>query len=41
MTPYNIVDEEIIHQVLLAETVIIGDVPDTYLNIDREINRLR
>ncbi|MCL2383729.1 MAG: sporulation protein YunB [Oscillospiraceae bacterium] len=39
-TPYNTIDEQISHQVLLLETVIVGDVPDTYLHIDRELNRL-
>ena len=38
ITPYSTIDEDITQSILLVETVIIGDVPDTYLNIDREIN---
>ena len=40
-TPYNAVDEQVAQQVLLVETVIVGDVPEMYLNMDRELNNLR
>lgn len=34
LTPFNIIDEPIINQVLLAEGVIIGNVPNTYYNLE-------
>lgn len=34
LTPYNEINREITNQVLLVETVIVGTVPDTYLNMD-------
>lgn len=34
LTPYNTISKEIVNQVLLVETVIVGDVPQTYLNMD-------
>lgn len=34
LTSYNSINTQIINQVLLVETVIIGDVPETYYNLD-------
>lgn len=34
LTPYSTIEEQIINQVLLAETVIVGDIPNTFYNID-------
>lgn len=34
LTPYSTIEEEIINQVLLAEAVIVGIVPNTYLNVN-------
>ena len=34
LTPYNTISKEIVNQVLLVETVIVGEVPETYLNMD-------
>lgn len=33
LTPFDSIDEEIVNQVLLAEGVIIGDIPSTYYNL--------
>lgn len=33
LTPYKTIDTQIINQVLLVETVIMGDVPETYYNL--------
>lgn len=34
LTPFNSVEEEITNQVLLAEAVIVGNVPNTYYNLE-------
>lgn len=34
LTPFNIIEKRISNQVLLAEAVIIGTVPDTYYNLE-------
>lgn len=34
VTSYKIIDSEIINQVLLVETVIVGNVPETYYNLE-------
>lgn len=34
LTPYNTIEENITNQVLLAEAVIIGNVPETYYNLN-------
>ena len=34
LTPYDTISETIINQVLLTEGVIIGDIPDTYYNLE-------
>ena len=34
LTPYDTIEENIVNQVLLAEAVIIGEVPDTYYNLN-------
>lgn len=34
LTAYNTLNQEIINQVLLVETLVIGDVPQTYYNLD-------
>lgn len=34
LTPFHSIDEEIINQVLLAEGVIVGNIPDTYYNLE-------
>lgn len=34
LTPYSIIKDEIYNQVLLTEGVIIGNIPDTYYNIE-------
>lgn len=34
LTPYNIIKDEIYNQVLLTEGVIIGNIPETYYNIE-------
>lgn len=34
MTPYNNINEEISNQVLIAETIIVGDIPSTYYNLE-------
>lgn len=34
LTPFNSVEEEIKNQVLLAEAVIIGNIPNTYYNLE-------
>lgn len=33
LTPFNTIEEKIINQVLLAESVIIGTIPNTYYNL--------
>lgn len=35
LTPYDIIEEEIINQILIAEAVIVGEVPDTYYNLNK------
>lgn len=34
LTPYKTIHEEIVNQVLLVETLIVGDVPQTYYNLE-------
>lgn len=34
LTPFNTIEERIINQVLLAEGVIIGEIPNTYYNLE-------
>ncbi len=34
MTPYNNINEEISNQVLIAESIIVGDIPSTYYNLE-------
>ena len=34
LTPYNNITEKIINQVLIAENVIVGEIPNTYYNIE-------
>ncbi len=34
LTPYETIEDEIVNQVLLAEGVIVGDVPNSYYNLD-------
>lgn len=34
LTPFEDITEKIINQVLLAENVIIGNIPDTYYNLE-------
>lgn len=34
LTPFNSIEEEITNQVLLAEAVIVGNVPNTYYNLE-------
>lgn len=33
-TQYKVIEEEIVNQVLLVETVIVGEVPETYYNLE-------
>lgn len=40
LTPYDRIAENIENQVLLVETVIVGNVPNTYLNLDSQLNRI-
>lgn len=34
LTPYSNLEETIVNQVLLAESVIVGNIPDTYYNLE-------
>jgi len=34
LTPFNSIEENITNQVLIAEAVILGDVPSTYYNLN-------
>ncbi len=34
LTPFDSIEQEITNQVLIAEAVILGDVPDTYYNLN-------
>ncbi len=34
LTPFHSIDEEIVNQVLLAEGVIVGNIPSTYYNLE-------
>ena len=38
LTPYDTIEENITNQVLLAEAVIIGNVPNTYYNLNEVTN---
>lgn len=33
LTPFNSIEEQIVNQVLLAEGIIVGNIPDTYYNL--------
>jgi len=37
LTPYNTINREVENKVLLVETVIVGNVPQTYLDLDKAI----
>lgn len=34
VTPYKTINDEIVNQVLLVETVVVGDVPEAYYNLE-------
>lgn len=34
LTPFNTIEEQIVNQVLLAEGVIVGEIPNTYYNLE-------
>lgn len=34
LTPFEAIEEEIVNQVILAENVIVGTIPDTYYNLE-------
>lgn len=34
LTPFNTIEDEIINQVILAENIIVGNIPDTYYNLE-------
>jgi len=34
LTPYNSIDESISNQLLIAENIIVGDIPDTFYDLD-------
>ena len=34
ITPYDIIEETITNQIMLAEAVIVGEIPDTYYNLN-------
>ena len=34
LTPFETIEEQIVNQVLLIEGVIIGEIPDTYYNLE-------
>ena len=34
LTPFNVIEKKIANQVLLAEAVIVGTVPETYYNLE-------
>ena len=36
LTPYNTITQKIENQVLIAESVIIGNIPNAYYNIERK-----
>lgn len=38
LTPYDTIEEDITNQVLLAEAVIVGEVPETYYNLNEMKN---
>jgi len=38
LTPYSIINKEVESKVLLVETVIVGNVPQTYLDLDKALN---
>ena len=40
LTSYNTISEKVQKEVLLVETVIVGNVPETYLNLDKELNKI-
>ena len=34
LTPYNIISDTVVNQVLLIEGLIVGNIPDTYYNLE-------
>jgi len=38
LTPFNIIEEQIVNQVIIAENIIVGTTPDTYYNFDNLTN---
>ena len=34
LTPFDTIEDEIINQVILAENIIVGNIPDTYYNLE-------
>jgi len=34
LTPFKVIEEQIVNQVLLVEGIIIGEIPDTYYNLE-------
>ena len=34
LTPYDVISETIVNQVLLIEGLIVGNIPDTYYNLE-------
>lgn len=34
--PYDTISEEVINQVLIAESIIVGDIPNSYYNVDNK-----
>jgi sporulation protein YunB len=34
LTPYNVIEEKIANQVLIAENIIVGKIPDSYYNLE-------
>lgn len=34
LTPFNTIERKITNQVLIAENVIVGHIPDTYYNLE-------
>ena len=34
LTPFNIINETIVNQLILAENIIVGDIPETYYNLE-------
>jgi len=34
LTPFNTINESIINQLILTENIIVGEIPETYYNLD-------